>query len=163
MEKRISDLLDILGKEINLYRELIKHAEEKTALLAQGRLEVILESSKIEETYNIKLRFLENEMKRLCSEIRRISGIASEEFTLIKLAESLEQSLAAELKSQVSLFRTLIMQLKAVSQRNLGMIEKSVKYTRGLLDLISGATSPYQQTGLFRSIPAVQPTFSHRV
>ncbi len=163
MERRISDLLGVVGKEINLYRELIEHAREKTALLAQGRLETILESSKIEETYNIKLRFLENEIKRLCSEIRQISGIACEGFTLMKLAENLEQPSATELKYQATLFRNLVMQLKAVSQRNLLMIEKSVKFTQGLLGLISSATSPYQQTGLFRSIPAVQPTFSHRV
>ena len=163
MDERISDLLDVIGKEINLYRDLIAHAREKTALLSQGRLEDILENSKVEETFNIKLRFLENEMKRLCSETCRIHGIAREEFTLMNLAENLEQPASLELKSQTTLFRNLVEQLKSVLRRNLRLIEKSLQYSQGLLGLISNATSPYQRTGLFRSIPAVQPTFSHRV
>ena len=162
MDERIADLLGIIYREIDLYRGLIVHSREKTALLAQGRLEAILENSKVEETFHIKLRFLENEMKRLCSEICRIRGIEHQEFTLTKLAEKLEQSTALELKSQATLIRNLVMQLKSVSNRNLRLIERSEKYSRGLLGLISNATSPYQRTGLFRSVPAVQPTFSHR-
>ena len=163
MDERISDLLGIIGKEIDLYRDLIDHAREKTALLSQGRLDDIVENSKVEETFNIKLCFLENEMKRLCSEICQIQGIAREEFTLMNLAENLEQPASLELKSLTTLLRNLVKQLKNVSQRNLRLIEKSIEYSQGLLGLISNATSPYQRTGLFRSIPAVQPTFSHRV
>ncbi|MBN2319511.1 MAG: flagellar export chaperone FlgN [Acidobacteria bacterium] len=163
MDERISDLLGILKEEINLYRDIIEHAREKTALLAQGRVEAIQESNKVEGTFNIKMRFLENEMKRLCSEICQTAGIAREEFTLKKLAENLEQPAAGELKSQTELLGNIVMQLKAVSRRNMQLIEKSVKYSQGLLGLVSNATSPYQRTGLFRSIPAVQPTFSHRV
>lgn len=162
MDERIADLLGIIRKEIDLYRDLIEHSRKKTALLARGRLEAILENSKVEETFNIKLRFLENEMKRLCSEICRIHGIERQEFTLTKLAEKLEQSTALELKSQTTLIRNLVMQLKSVSKRNLRLIERSLRYSQGLLGLISNATSLYQRTGLFRSVPAVQPTFSHR-
>ena len=163
MDERISDLLGIVDKEITLYRDLIAHAREKTSLLSQGRSADILESSKVEETFKIKLRFLENEMKRLCFEICQIHGIAREEFTLMNLAENLEQPASLELKSRTTLFRNLVEQLKTVSRRNLRLIEKSLKYSRGLLGLISNATSPYQRSGLFGSIPAVPPTFSHRV
>jgi len=162
MDERISDLLGIIKEEDSLYRDLIEHAKEKTVLLAQGRVEAIQESNKVEETLNIKIRFLENEMKRLCSEICQVAGIALEEFTLEKLAEKLEQPASMQLKSQTDLLRNSVMELKAVSQRNLQLVETSIQYSQGLLGLISNATSPYQRTGLFRSIPAVQPTFSHR-
>jgi translation initiation factor 1 (eIF-1/SUI1) len=162
MEEQISDLLGILKEESNLYRDIIEHAREKTALLAQGRIEAIQESNKVEETFNIKIRFLEDAMKRLCSEICTIVGIDRKEFTLSKLAENLEQPAAMELKIQTDLLRNIVMQLKGVSSRNLQLIEKSVKYSQGLLGLVSNATSSYQRTGLFRAIPAVQPTFSHR-
>lgn len=162
MDERISDLLRIIKEEIALYRDLIEHARKKTFLLAQGRTEAILESNKIEETFNIKLRFLENEMGRVCSDICRSVGIAREEFTLVKLADNLEQSLALEIKSQAALFKNIVKQLKAVTQRNLMLIDKSLRYSQGLLGLISNATSPYQRTGLFHSIPSMQPTFSKR-
>ncbi len=162
MDDRISDLLGIIRDEISIYRDLIEHARRKTALLVQGRVEAILESNKIEETFNIKLRALETEMARLCHDLAQSFRIPREEFTLMKLADSLEQSLALEIRAQTTLFRNIVMQLKSVTQRNIRLIERSIHYSRGLLALISNASGSYQKTGLFESIPSVQPTFSQR-
>ncbi len=161
MESRVSDILRIVREEIDLYRDLIEHARRKTALLVQGRLEAILESNKVEETFNIKLRILETEMARLCSDLCKALKIPREGFTLLKLADGVEQRVAAEIKSQTNLFKNLVDQLKSVNQRNLRLVESSIHYSRGLLDLISNATSSYQKTGLFRPFPAIQ-TFSHQ-
>jgi hypothetical protein len=162
MDERISDLLGIIREEINLYRDLIEHVRRKTPLLVQGQVEAILESNKIEETFNIKLRILENEMARLCRGLCQAFKIPHEEFTLVRLADGLEQSLATEIKSQTTLFRNLVKQLKSVSQRNMRLIERSIHYSRGLLDLLSNATSSYQETGLFKPISSILPTFSQR-
>ena len=162
MNLLISELLGIVGEEINTYRDLIEHARRKTALLVQGRVEAILESNKAEEAYNIRLRILEGEMERLCRELSANFGIPRREFTLTKLADSLDQSLALEIKSQTTLFRNIVKQLKSVTQRNMRLIEKSVHYSQGLLDLFSNATSSYQQTGLFKQVPSIPPSFSQR-
>ncbi len=162
MENWISDLLRVVGEEIAVYRDLIEHARRKTALLVQGHLDAILESNKIEETYNIKLRILETEMARLCSDLCRSLRIPREEFTLLKLADGVEQSVASEIKSQTNLFKNLIGQLKSVNQRNRRLIENSIHYSKGLLDFLSNATSSYQGTGLFKTNPAIQTTFSHQ-
>ncbi|MBN2244034.1 MAG: flagellar export chaperone FlgN [Acidobacteria bacterium] len=162
MDERLSDLLGVIKEEINLYRDIIEHARENTSLLARGRVEAIQESNKVAETFHIKLRFLENELKRLLSEICRISGIACEDITLAGLAGQLQEPAATELKSQTERFRNVVTQLKSVSRLNLQLIEQSLKYSRGLLGLVSNATSSYQPTGLFRPIPSVQPTFSHK-
>ncbi len=162
MDDRISDLLGIVREEINLYRDLIEHARRKTALLVQGRVDAIQESNKSEESFNIKLRSLEREMGRLCSELAEAFRIPREEFTLTKLADSLEQSLALELRIQTTLFRNIVIQLKSVTQRNMRLIERSIHYSRGLLSLISNASGAYRKTGTFESIPSIQPTFSER-
>ena len=162
MKEKISDLLGIVREEINLYRDLVEHARRKTALLVQGRVEAILESNKIEETFNAKLRALEEEMAIVCRDLSQAFRIPREGFTLMKLADSLEQSLALEIKSQTTLFRNLVKQLKSVNQRNMRLMEKSVRYSEGLLALFSNATSSYQPTGLFEPIPHIQPTFSQR-
>ncbi len=101
-------------------------------------------------------------MARLCRELCNLCGMPCEEFTLLKLAEGLEQPLAEEIKRQTGLFRNLIDQLKAVNQRNMRLIESSVRYSRGLLDFLAGATCSYQSTGVFRPFPAVQTTISDR-
>lgn len=162
MENRISELLGLIREEISLYRDLIEHARRKTALLVEGSVQAILESNKVEETFNIKLRMLEGEVRRLCLELCQAFRLPRQEFTLLKLAEGFEKPVADEIHSQTGLFRNLIEQLKSVNQRNMKLIESSVCYSRGLLDLLANATSSYQATGLFRPIPATHRTISHR-
>ena len=162
MENTVSELLGIIREEIQLYRDLIEHARRKTALLVQGSVQAILESNRIEETFNIKLRMLEEQMVRLCTELCRAFKLPREEFTLLKLAEGLDKPVADEIKAETGLFRNLIEQLKSVNARNVRLIESSVMYSRGLLDLLANATSSYQATGLFRPLPATQRTISHR-
>jgi hypothetical protein len=141
MDDPICDLLKIVRKEISLYRDLIEHVRRKTALLVQGRVEAILESNKMEEAFNAELRDLESEMARLCSDLCKSFRIPREEFTLMKLADSLDQSLALELKTQTALFRNIVKQLKSVSQRNMRLVERSMHYSRNLLALVSNASS----------------------
>lgn len=162
MDDVISDLLRIVSEEIKIYRNLIEHARRKTALLVQGQVEAIVESNKIEEAFNLKLRNLENEMVRLCRDLSHVFRIPREEFTLLKLAENLEQPVAQQIRSQTALFGNMVRQLKSVSQRNIRLIEKSLQYSRGLLALISRATGSYQQSGLLKRAPSVPPTFSQR-
>lgn len=162
MTDPVSDLLGTIREEINLYREIVENARHKTALLVQGNLDAILESNKIEETFNSSSRILQLERKRLCDDLSRIFRIPCEEFTLVKLADHLEESLAQELRSQANLFSDILKQLKLISRRNMKLAEKSIQYSRGLLELISNASGAYRPNGLFEQIPSIQPSFSQR-
>jgi hypothetical protein len=162
MERWIPDILRIVREEIAIYRDLVEHARQKTALLVQGRADAILESNKVEETFNIKLRILENEMVRLCFDLCAALKVPREEFTLLKLADRVEQSVAMEIKSQTNLFKLLVDQLKSVNQRNMRLVENSLNYSKGLLDFLSNVSTSYEETGLFKPYPAIQTTLSHR-
>jgi hypothetical protein len=162
MEEQVAALLNLVREEISLYRDLIEHARKKTPLLVRGPLEAILESNKIDETYNVKLRMLENEVARICHGLAQTLHIACDDFTLLRLAEDVEQSIAAEIKSQSTLFKHLVAQLKSVNQRNRKLVENSMHFSQGLLDFISNATSSYQNTGLFRPYSAVTNTISNK-
>jgi hypothetical protein len=162
MDEQITALMKIVGEEIALYRDLIAHARKKTAFLVRGSLEAILESNKTDETFNAKLRLLEDEMARLCQQLCQALHIAREEFTLLKLAEGVEQSLAVEIRSQSMIFKNLVDQLKGVNQRNRKLVESSLRYSRGLLDFIANATSSYQSNGLFKPYGAVHSTISNK-
>lgn len=162
MDISLTHFLRILRDEIDLYRDLVEHARRKTALLVAGRLEPILESNKIDETFNIKLRLLENELERLTQDLCRQRCLPREEFTLVKLAEGVEQSASVEIRSQANLFRNLCEQLRGVNRRNSKLIESSLRFSRGLADYISNATGSYQGTGLFKPLSAIQPTISRQ-
>ncbi len=159
----VSDLLGIVREEINLYRNLIEHTQQKTALLVQGSIDAIQESNRIDESFNAKLRALEVEMGRVCRELGQGFCIPREEFTLMELADKLDPSIAFEIRSQTTHFREIVNQLKSISRRNRTLIEKSVHCSRGLLSLISNASGSYRQNGMFEQIPSIQPSFSQRV
>jgi hypothetical protein len=162
MDEQVSALMRIIGEEIALYRDLIAHVRKKTALLVRGPLEAILESNKIEETFNIKLRILEDEAARLCQQLCRASHIAREEFTLLKLAEGVDRSVAAEIRSRSTLFKHMVEQLKRITQRNRKLVEGSLYFCRSLLDFASNTTSSYQCTGRFKPYSAAANTISSR-
>ena len=162
MNRRIADLLRIVREETGIYRDLIEHARRKTSLLIQGRTEALLESNKIDETFSVKLRIMENEMNRLCSELCQEFTIPREEFTLLRLAEGVEPEVAEEIKAQAGLFKNLLEQLKKVTQHNMKLVESSLSYSRGLLDFVSNARGSYQGTGRFRPLSAIQPTISRQ-
>lgn len=126
MDERILSLLDIIREEIRIYRDLVEHVRRKTVLLATGRIEAVLEFAEAEAGFNSRLRALENQMVNLCQELSRALEIPCAEFSLQRLAETVEKSLAQEIRSQVVLFRNIVGQLKAVSQRNMRLLERSL-------------------------------------
>ena len=162
MDELVSAVLRIVKEEIGLYRELTTHARAKTALLVRGRLDAILESNKVDETFNLKLRMLEDEMSRLTIQICRALQIPREEFTLLRLAERSDPSTAEEIRSLATLFRNLVSQLKKVNQRNMRLIESSLHISRGLIDFISNATSSSQASGLLKPSSGSRSTISSR-
>jgi len=162
MDDPVSDLLGIVREEITLYRDLVEHSRQKTALLVKGSVEAILESNKIDEALSSRIRTLQREMARLCEQLGQAFRIPREGFTLMKLADNVEPSIALEIRSQSDLFRDFVRQLKSVSRRNGKLIERSLHYSRGLLGMFSNASSSYRQNGLFEQIPSIQPTFSQR-
>jgi len=162
MDELIAAMVKVVRDEVDIYRALIFHAREKTSLLVRGRLAAILESNKIDESFNLKLRLLEDEMARLTARACQGLQIPREEFTLLKLAESAEPTVAEEIRSLATLFKNLVDQLKKVNQRNMRLIESSLHFSRGLIDFISGATSSYQKTGLLKPYSVVRGSISSR-
>ncbi len=162
MDDQIAALMKIIGEEIALYRDLIAHARRKTSLLVRGSLEAIVESNKTDDTFNVKLRLLEDQMSRLCKQLCATLNVAHEELTLLKLAEGAEPSVAEEIRSQAVTFRSLVEQLKAVNQRNRRLVDSSLHYSRGLLDFIANGTSSYQSNGLFKPYSVAHSTISDK-
>ncbi|MFH1573522.1 MAG: hypothetical protein ABIG68_06030, partial [Acidobacteriota bacterium] len=90
MDDPVAAIVKVVKEEIDLYRALIGHAREKTALLVRGKLGAILDSSKADETFNLRLRLLEDEMSRLIDQVCPRLQITRQEFTLLRLAEEAE-------------------------------------------------------------------------
>jgi hypothetical protein len=162
MEDRISDLLGIVRDEIQLYRDLLAHAQKKTNLLVQGCADAILESNKIDETFVCQLKAMKAKRLSLCNDLILAFGIPREGFTLAKLAERLENPHALEIRAQIQLFQNVVKQLEYFDIRNQKLTEQALNYSKRMMAAIANALGAYQPSGVFERIPAIQPTFSQR-
>jgi flagellar biosynthesis/type III secretory pathway chaperone len=158
MKEQISELLGIMRDEISSYHELLECEQRKTELLIGGHVEELMECNRIEENSIIRLQESEAKRLRLCEELCRELGIPREEFTLTRLAESLDNT--QELNESAELLRNLVQRVQVVGARNRELIEKPLRYTEGMLTIFSNAAGPYQPDGTFNTEASVRPTFS---
>jgi flagellar biosynthesis/type III secretory pathway chaperone len=158
MNEQISELLVIIRNEIGLYRDLLECEQLKTTLLTGGRIEKLMECNKSEEGIFIRLREFEAKRLRICEKLCADLGIPQADFTLARLADSLNDS--HELDESASLLRDIVEQVQTAGERNRTLIEKPLRYAEGLLSIFSNAFGPYQPNGTFNAEASVLPTFS---
>ena len=158
MSEQIPELLGILRDEIRFYHELLECEQRKTTLLAEGRLEELMECNKSEEDSVVHLKELEAKRLRICEKLCNELEIPREEFTLTRLAESLDGQ--SELEESAALLRNIVQRIQIVGARNRGLIEKPLRYAEGMLTIFSNAAGPYQPNGTFNAEASVLPTFS---
>ena len=158
MKEQISELLGIIRDEIRFYHDLLECEQQKTTLLSGGSLEELMECNKTEEGSVIRLRDLEAKRLRLCEKLSEELGIPRDEFTLARLAESLDSP--NELNESAALLRNIVQCAQATGARNSGLIEKPLRYAEGMLTIFSNAAGPYQPDGTFNAEASVHPTFS---
>jgi len=158
MKEQVHELLEIIRDEIRFYNDLLECEQLKTTLLTDGRLEELVECNKTEEDCIIRLQGLEVKRLSISEKLCGQLGIPREEFTLARIAGSLNDS--RELNESAALLRDIVERVQVVLERNYGLIEKPLRYTEGLLSIFSNAAGPYQPDGTFNTEATVLPTFS---
>jgi len=158
MSEHIPELLGILRNQIRLYHDLLENEQLKTTLLADGRVEELMECNKTEEDNVTRLKKLETKRLRLCEKICGELGIPREDFSLARLAEFCD--IPHELDESAVLLRNIVRRVQDVGARNQNLMEKPLRYAEGLLTIFSNAAGPYQPNGTFNAEASVRPTFS---
>ena len=158
MNEQIPELLGIMREEIRFYHDLLECEQHKTELLACGHVEELMECNKIEEESVVRLQELEAKRLSLCEKLCGELDIPREEFTLARLAESLD--CPRELDESAALLRNAVQNVNVVGARNRDLIEKPLRYVEGMLTIFSNAAGPYQPNGTFNAEASVHPTFS---
>ena len=158
MNEQITELLGILRDEIGSYHDILECEQRKVALLTGGPVEDLMECNKTEEDSIIRLQELEAKRLRICEKLCDELGIPREEFSLARLAESIESP--NELDESAALLREVVRNVQVVGARNSAMIEKPLRYVEGMLTIFSNVAGPYQSDGTFNPEASVDPTFS---
>ncbi len=150
VERQLSDLSDLLGEELDLYRSLLSLLQKERRTVVDCSIEDLIQINKKKENLVLKMRILEQSRQALLEKIAEAIGIPPEALTLSVLEERLEEPLANQLSTLRSKLRAILQSIREANEENRVFLQHSVDFVKGSLDLIRHLTltSPtYMPTG----------------
>jgi flagellar biosynthesis/type III secretory pathway chaperone len=154
MESRIDALVDVLWKEVEVYRELREAVGQEHRVLLKPSLEALNESNSRKETCVLKTRLLEEVRSGITERIAACLGIGQDEVTLSRLLACASPRQRQRLGECQSVLRSLVTDIAGMNGRNSLLIESSLQFNEGAMHffstMISGG-STYAESGQLRT------------
>jgi flagellar biosynthesis/type III secretory pathway chaperone len=137
-EGLFASLIDVLRKELSIYRELRDYlAEEKEMLLKSASLATINENNAVKENIILKSRILEEVRTNVLKKIARHLDVDGDEIKLMSLANYavIEQKQVIEkIKSDLL---NIARDINRMNDENRYLLDVSIDNVKGSLDFIS--------------------------
>ena len=140
MERQLSDLSDLLGKELDLYRSLLSLLQKERRTVVDCSIEDLIQINKRKENLVLKMRILEQSRQSLLEELAEAIGIPTEALTLSVLEERLEEPMATKLNILRSKLSAILQSIREANEENRVFLQHSVDFVKGSLDLIRHLT-----------------------
>ncbi len=154
LESRIDALVDVLWKEIEVYRELREAVGQEHRVLLKPSLEALNESNARKETCVLKTRLLEEVRSGITERIACHLGVVQEEVTLSRLLACASPRQRQRLGECQSVLRSLVTEIAGMNGRSGLLIESSLQFNEGAMHffstMISGG-STYAESGQLRT------------
>ena len=154
LESRIDALVDVLWKEVEVYRELREAVGQEQRVLLKPSLEALNESNSRKETCVLKTRLLEEVRSGITERIAVHLGIGQEALTLSRLLACASPRQRQRLGECQSVLRSLVTDIAGMNGRNRLLIESSLQFNEGAMHffstMISGG-STYAESGQLRT------------
>ena len=135
-----NNLLDLISKELELYRLLVAEQKQKIDLYLRGDLDLV--KSSIERD------------KSILEGIRALNGKIDAELdgrTLSDIAAEMESSVDGTLRTKIVQLRQLTSELRGMNLRNYRYVQSSFGFTRAMLGEIFSDNVNYNQNGYLQS------------
>lgn len=149
-ESRIDALVDVLWKEVEVYRELRQTMEEEHLVLLNPSIEMLHESNARKETCILKIRILEELRVRVLGKIAAALGLDERDITLQSLLPYIQGDLyRALLECRTELY-SLLTYIHEKNHRNQVLLDaslSSVRTTRHFIANLIGGGSTYRGSG----------------
>lgn len=154
LESRIDALVDVLWKEVEVYRELREAVGQEHRVLLKPSLEALNESNARKETCVLKTRLLEEVRSGITERIAGHLGVGQEALTLSTLLFHASPRQQNRLGECQSVLRSLVTDIAGMNGRNGLLIESSLQFNESAMHffstVISGG-STYAGTGRMKT------------
>jgi len=146
----IERLFDILGKEFQIYSDLLKMSADKTSIIVEGKVTELEEMVKSEQSLVLQIEKLEDEREELIDELAEEMKINASEITMSELMKKLDKDSAAKLAEYQKNMMDTLNELKRSNDLNSKLIQNSIDYINFSINLYtdnSANGNNYANTG----------------
>ncbi len=150
MKDSLTQLLDVLSRETELYRALSTVLSKEKDAAIQSELIGLNEAQIEKENILVALGLLERQRRNLVASLADTLGCSSRDMNLTKLAQLVGSPFAGRLEQAKSDLSAVLETVQTANQRNRLLFEHSRNLLRGSINLLSemGSANPiYYRTG----------------
>jgi len=150
MELMLNDLLGLLEGEIDLYASMLLALQTEKKAIVDSNPTELNETSREKENLFLKIRILEEQRISLLEKLAQELGQPSQDLTLSKLSQLVQEPQATQLGECHSTFLSLAQSIQEINQSNKTLLTHSLDLLKGSLSLLSDLLSSnpvYYRTG----------------
>lgn len=136
---KISELLEILEKEANVYSDILDISKNKTNVVVEGKVAELESIVKLEQSLIMKLRKLEDHREKLIGSISAEIGAHPSKMTVSELANLLGSEQSERLKNAQNSLKGTIDRLQNTNELNSRLINNSLEYIEFSINLLTAA------------------------
>jgi len=145
MHRLLGKLIEILSREADRYSGLVELMREERGHIASNNVDQLDEVLKHQNTIILELKALEEARKALIRKLAELLGLPFEGVTLRKLIDVVEEPYATMLAGYGDRIDELVAEIKRLNDDNSYLIDKSIEYITGALQIfISAGAIPGQ-------------------
>jgi flagellar biosynthesis/type III secretory pathway chaperone len=152
----LDSLINLLKREIAIYRELQAAITHERIILMNPSLEKLLESNGKKETAIVKARMLEEGRFKIIKKIARVLDLDEKEINLSTVSSYADPDQEKELKECRSILSELLATNREMNQNNKELLDYSLHFLQGTVDfihsLLSSGSACYMPSGRMRPI-----------
>ncbi|MFQ5498440.1 MAG: flagellar protein FlgN [Candidatus Zixiibacteriota bacterium] len=145
----IDQLISIVGKEATLFESFLALLERQQQALVENDADCIKSVSESLHEKLVQAQLLNTRREELVDSIRSAHGL-SEDVTVTRLLDLLDQDHAARLSGLRDLILTLSEKINHVRNQNAVLLNRSREYIQKTMEMLSQLSSPmsgYSQSG----------------
>lgn len=136
MELLLTDLSDLLGKELDAYRSLLSLLQKERRIVVECSVEELIQANKEKENLVLKIRILDQSREAILEGLADTMGLSRDGLTLSALEQRLKGPLATQLRTLRSELSAILKSIRDVNEENRVFLQHSVDFVKGSLALI---------------------------
>ncbi len=137
MEEKIKNLIKILGKEINLYEQLLRSCVREKTVVIKGDLKALEKIIKEQEDIFLQLQAWEKARGILMNSLKEALSL-SREPTLSRLIKKVNKPFSLQLKELQKKIISLIKDINQANKTNISLIAYSIKFIEDCFNFLAG-------------------------